>query len=62
MAPIPPRDLEDPARLEQIRRSIVMLPPEQPVGLSPQDALAVIEALQRLMAICVGCDRRPPKP
>jgi hypothetical protein len=41
-------DLVDPHRLENLRRSIVMLPPGRPDGLDRNGALRIIEELQRL--------------
>ncbi|MDP9074739.1 MAG: hypothetical protein M3N98_11300 [Actinomycetota bacterium] len=41
-------DLVDPHRLENLRRSIVMLPPGRRDGLDRDEALRLIEELQRL--------------
>jgi hypothetical protein len=38
----------EPHRLEQLRRSIVMLPPGRRDGLDRDRAIAIIEELQRL--------------
>jgi hypothetical protein len=35
--------------VEQLRRSVAMLPPETPTGLAREKALAVLEQLRRLL-------------
>lgn len=46
-------DLNEPWKIEHLRRSIAMLPPGSP-GLPRDDAMLVLELLAELM------ERRPP--
>ena len=43
---------------EQLRRSVAMLPPEAPAGLSREKALAVLDQLRRLLE---QSEKPPPR-
>jgi hypothetical protein len=38
----------DPHELERLRRSIAMLRPDQPAGMKREEAIRIVEELQRL--------------
>ena len=40
--------LDDPHEVERLRRSIAMLRPEQPAGLKREEAMLILEELQRV--------------
>jgi hypothetical protein len=41
-----------PVGIENLRRSVVMLSPQQPSGLNREDAVVLLEEIQRLQRRC----------
>ncbi len=49
-----PDQIATPERTEQLRRSMAMLGPGQPSGLTRDDAMLILEALERLQRWALG--------
>jgi hypothetical protein len=51
---VDPEDVATPERTEQLRRSIVMLPPGQPPWLTREDMIIILERLVELQRWALG--------